>query len=79
MLVEVPRLGHATYLLSKPANMREFLAVYSRATREEILQNRGNIGERLGFLGRLIHGRNPQTWLKELRMNLSEPSTLRRL
>jgi hypothetical protein len=78
VLVEVPRFGHATYLFSKPANMREFLAVYSRATREEILHNRGNIGERLGFLGRLIHGRNPQTWLKEL-THLSEPSTMRRL
>jgi hypothetical protein len=73
VLVEVPRLGHATYLFSKPANMQEFLAVYSRATREEILQNRGNIAESLGFLGRLIHGRNPQTWLKELRTHLGEP------
>jgi hypothetical protein len=73
VLVEVPRLGHATYLFSKPANMREFLAIYSRATREEILKNRGNIAERLGFLGRLIHGRNPQGWLKELRTHLSEP------
>jgi curved DNA-binding protein CbpA len=73
VLVEVPRLGHATYLFSKPANMREFLAVYSRATRLEILQNRGNIAERLGFLGRLVHGRNSQTWLKELRTHLSEP------
>jgi hypothetical protein len=73
VLVEVPRLGHATYLFAKPANMREFLAAYSRATREEILQNHGNIAERLGFLGRLIHGRSPQTWLKELRTRLSEP------
>jgi curved DNA-binding protein CbpA len=73
VLVEVPRLGHATYVFSKPANMREFLAVYSRATREEILQNRGNMAERLGFLGRLIHGRNPQAWLKELRTHQSEP------
>jgi len=73
VLVEVPRLGHATYLFLKPAKMREFLAVYSRATREEILQNRGNIAERLGFLGRLTHGRNPQAWLKELRTHLSEP------
>lgn len=72
-VVEVPRLGHATYLFSKPANMREFLAVYSRATREEILQNRSNIAERLGFLGRLIHGRNPQAWIRELRTHLSEP------
>jgi curved DNA-binding protein CbpA len=73
VLVEVPQPGHATYLFSKPANMREFLAIYSRAAREEILQNRGNIAERLGFLGRFIHGRNPQTWLKELRTHLSEP------
>jgi hypothetical protein len=77
VLVEVPRHGHATYLFAKPANVREFLAVYSTATREEILQNRGNIAERLGFLGRLVHGRNPQTWLKELRTHLSEPLSYR--
>ena len=72
VVVEVPRLGHATYLFSKPANMREFLTVYSRATREEILENRSNIAERLGFLGRLIHGRNPRAWIKELRTRLDE-------
>ena len=73
VLVEVPRLGHATYHFSEPANMREFLTIYSRATREEILQKHGSIAESLGFLGRLIHGHNPQAWIKELKTRLSEP------
>jgi hypothetical protein len=73
VIVETPQLGHATYLFSKPANMPEFLAAYSRVTREEILRNHGNIAEKLGFLGRLIHGHNPRAWIKELRTRLSEP------
>lgn len=80
VLVETPQLGHATYLFSKPASMRDFLAIYSRAAHKEILQNRGNIAEKLGFLGRLIHGHNPQAWIEELRTRLSEPiATMPRL
>jgi hypothetical protein len=30
-------------------------------------QNRENAGERLGFLGRLIHDLNARAWLKELK------------
>ena len=73
VIVETPQLGHATYLFSKPASMSEFLAIYSRITREEILQNRGNVAEKLGFLGRLIHGLNSRAWLKELKVRLGEP------
>ena len=73
VIVETPQLGHATYLFSKPASMPEFLAIYSRVTREEIRRNRGNIAENLGFMGRLIHGHNPRAWIKELKTRLSEP------
>ena len=73
VIVETPQLGHATYLFSKPASMPDFLAIYCRVTREEILRNRGNIAEKLGFLGRLIHGHNPRAWIRELRTRLSEP------
>jgi curved DNA-binding protein CbpA len=73
VIVETPQLGHATYLFSKPLDMSEFLTLYAVVTRESILQNRHNIAEKLGFLGRLIHGHNPRAWLKELRRRLSEP------
>jgi len=49
VIVETPQLGHATYLFSKPASMSDFLAIYSKVTREKILQNRGNVAEKLGF------------------------------
>ena len=72
VVVEKPQLGHATYLFSKPANMSDFLAIYSKVTREDILRNRSNAAERLGFLGRLIHGLKPQAWLKDLKARVGE-------
>jgi hypothetical protein len=73
VVVEIPEIGHATYLFSKPASMSEFLTIYSRVTREDILRNRGNVAEILGFVGRLIHGHRSDTWLKELKERLDEP------
>jgi hypothetical protein len=73
VIVETPQLGHATYLFSKPASMIEFLAVYKTATKDDIRQNRNNVAERLGFLGRLVHGHNLRTWLRELKRRLGEP------
>jgi hypothetical protein len=72
VIVETPQLGHATYLFSKPPSMSEFLAIYSKVAREDILRNRSNVAEILGFLGRLIHGLKPRGWLKELKARLGE-------
>jgi hypothetical protein len=52
--------------------MSDFLGMYRNVTKDDIRHNRGNIAERLGFLGRLIHGHNPQTWMKELKTRLGE-------
>lgn len=68
--VETPQLGHATYLFSKPKNMEGFLAVYTKVSKDDILNNRGNVAEKLGFLARVIHSRNPRVWLKELRQRV---------
>jgi len=48
----------ATRLISfpNPASREAFLAVYTRTTKEDIRQNRGNVAEMLGFLGRVVHG-----------------------
>ena len=70
--VETPQLGHATYVFSKPGNMEAFLAGYVRTTKEDIRHNRSNIGETLGFLGRVVHGANPRTWLEELKAKIGE-------
>jgi hypothetical protein len=63
VVVETPQLGHATYVFAKPRNIEGFLALYTRIAKEDIRRNRDNVGERLGFLGRIIHGMNPRAWL----------------
>jgi hypothetical protein len=74
VVVETPQMGHATYLFSKPRTMEEFLAIYARTTKEDVRQNRGSAAEKLGFLGRVIHGSNPRLWLKSLKSRLGEAS-----
>ena len=70
--VETPQLGHATYLFSKPQSLETFLAAYTATTKEAIRQNRTNVAERLGFLGRVVHGSNPRIWLRTLTARLGE-------
>jgi hypothetical protein len=70
--VETPQLGHATYLFSKPHNPESFLAAYIATTKEAIRKNRANVAERLGFLGRVVHGSNPRIWLRSLAARLGE-------
>jgi len=70
--VETPQLGHATYLFSKPESIEAFLAVYTATTKKAIRQNRANVAERLGFLGRVVHGSNPRIWLRTLTARLGE-------
>jgi hypothetical protein len=72
VVVETPQLGHATYMFAKPRNMESFLHLYTRVSKEDIRRNHDNVGERLGFLKRVIHGSNPRVWLKELRQQLGE-------
>src|SRR5271166_5140291 len=72
VVVETPQLGHATYVFAKPKNMDSFLALYAKITKDDIRRNRDNAAERLGFLGRVIHGTNPRVWLKEVRQRLGE-------
>jgi hypothetical protein len=72
VVVETPQLGHATYVFAKPRNLDAFLALYTKITKEDIRRNRNNAAERLGFLGRVIHGTNPRVWLKEVRQRVGE-------
>ncbi len=72
-VVEVPQQGHATYVFSRPPNLDQWVSAYARAVKDEIRQNRGNAAEQLGFLGRVMHGRNPRTWLRALRAKIGEP------
>jgi len=72
VVVETPQLGHATYVFAKPQSMDSFLALYTRITKDDIRRNRNGGAERLGFLGRVIHGINPRVWLKEVRQRAGE-------
>jgi hypothetical protein len=73
VVVETPQIGHATYLFAKPASMEGFLALYIQTSKEDIRANRNNLAERLGFLGRVVHGVNARAWAKEIRAKLGEP------
>jgi len=42
-------------------------------SKEDIRLNRNNVAERLGFLGRIVHGVNARAWVKEVRAKLGEP------
>jgi hypothetical protein len=72
VVVETPQLGHATYVFAKPRNMDNFLALYTKVTKEDIRQNRDNAAEKLRFRGRVIHGNNPKAWLTEIRRRVGE-------
>ena len=72
VVVETPQLGHATYVFAKPKSMDNFLALYTKITKDDIRRNRNNAAARLGFLGRAIHGTNPRVWLKEVRQRVGE-------
>jgi len=72
VVIETPQLGHATYVFAKPRTMDGFLALYTKITKDDIRRNRDNSAERLGYLGRVIHGTNPKAWLKELRQRSGE-------
>lgn len=66
VVVEIPQAGHATYVFQKPERLDEWMKKYVKTTRQEILANRNNVAENLGFLGRIVHGINKAEWLEEL-------------
>ena len=74
MVVEVPQAGHATYIFAKPARLEEFVWQYAKTTRQDILANRHNVAESLGFVGRVVHGAKKGEWLKDLCLRIGEPA-----
>jgi len=72
IVAETPQLGHATYIFAKPNNMEGFLTTYTKVTKGDIRQNRDNVGARLGFQGRVVHGVDPRAWFNELKRRVGE-------
>ena len=59
-------------MFSKPQSIEASLAACTATTKEAIRQNRANVAERLGFLGRVVDGSNPRIWLRTLTERLGE-------
>src|ERR1700730_7546154 len=72
IVVEVPQQGHATYVFSRPGNLDQWVRDYARTLKDDLRKNRSNVAERLGFLGRVMHGRSPKTWLRDLHAKVGE-------
>ncbi len=73
IVAEVPQLGHATYIYAKAVDVRQFVAKYAKTCRDDIRKNRGNVAQQLGFIARVMHGRNPRRWERNLRARIGEP------
>jgi hypothetical protein len=52
--------------------MAVFLNDYAGINKEDILDSRGNVAERLGYLGRVVHGANPRSWLQKIKAYIGE-------
>jgi hypothetical protein len=72
VVAEVLQLGNATYVFARPADIQKFAGRYAGTSRDEIRKNRGNVASELGFIGRVMHGRNPRKWLAELKLRIGE-------
>jgi hypothetical protein len=72
IVVEVPELGHATYVFAKLNDIDAFVRLYAKTTKDDIRKNRDGIAERLGFLRRVTHGANGRSWVRELRSRTGE-------
>ena len=72
IVAEVPQLGHATYIFAKAGDVRQFVSKYATTCRDDIRKNRNNVAEQLGFIARVMHGRNPRTWSHDLRTRIGE-------
>jgi hypothetical protein len=63
LISEVPQLGRATYVFTKPDSIADFMRRYPLATRDDIRHNRGDVATALGFVGRVVRARRQKRWL----------------
>jgi hypothetical protein len=66
LILELPQPGHATYIFRRPSDVGTFMSRYSKATREQVRTNRGNVAIDLGFVGRIVRGQKKKRWLADV-------------
>jgi hypothetical protein len=66
LIAEMPKAGHATYVFTRPADVKVFLERYRTLTREDIRRNRDNLSSAIGFVGRVVRGGLRRRWLAEV-------------
>jgi hypothetical protein len=71
IVAEVPAVGHATYIFA-PGDIARFVRQYAAVNKDDIRKNRDGAAERLGFVGRVMHGSNPRRWVQELKSRIGE-------
>ena len=71
IVVEVPAVGRATYIFA-PGDIARFVRQYATVNKDDIRKNRNGAAECLGFVGRVMHGSKPWTWLREIRSRIGE-------
>lgn len=75
VIVEIPQTGRASYIFKRPLVLETWLSDYTRTSRADIRKNRANIAESLGFIGRVVHGKTPQNWWKDILAKTGESTT----
>ncbi len=70
--VDMLQLGQTTRLSAMPHGIDRFRSVYSGATRDDIRQDNGNIGEKVGSQGRPVQETNQRACPSERRSRLGE-------
>jgi hypothetical protein len=75
VIVEIPQTGRASYIFKRPPALEAWLSHYTKTSRADIRKNRANIAESLGFIGRVVHGKTPQNWWKDILAKTGESMT----
>lgn len=75
VIAEIPQTGRASYIFKRPPSLEAWLSQYTRTSRADIRKNRANIAESLGFIGRVVHGKKPQNWWKDILVKTGESMT----
>src|SRR5260370_38382410 len=70
VIVEVPQAGHATYVFTKPDDVKQWVWQYAKTTRQAVTPNRHSIAESCRFRPRLPPEKKKATSLTNPHLNM---------